>query len=155
MERVHGVSASTRELRAELAAERSAAAPSSFIPLVVPARRPTPAQASPFLGKWRAVDGRLPHEVEIRASGDTIVVFDRVSFPEGPPHEAYDPVIQVTSDRVLEWGLPFFRGVPALIVQKATIVDANTMLVRDEVRGWVPRDPNMPASRETRFVRVR
>ena len=143
----------TRALRAQLDAERHTPTPAGFIPLVIPARRPTPAQASRFIGTWRTVDAAMPHEVEVRASGDTIVVHDHITFPEGEPFDADDPVIQVTEQGVLEWGLPFFRGLAALLVVKATLVDANTVEIREEPRGWLPRDPQFSA-RHYRLTRV-
>jgi hypothetical protein len=40
--------------------------------------------------------------VEVRPSGDTIVVHDRLQFPNGQWFEGDDPVIQVTADGTLE-----------------------------------------------------
>ena len=155
MERAVGASARSRELRARLERERREPAPAEFIPLVIPARRPTPARAARFLGRWRSVDAPAPHEVEVRASGDTIVVRDRIRSPMGEPFEADDPVIQVTDDGALEWGLPFFRGLAALVVLQGRVVGGDTLVVRQEARGWVPRGPGFEAGRVTRFVRVR
>ncbi len=39
-----------------------------------------------------------------------------LQFPNGEWFENDDPVIQVTADGTLEWGLPFFRGIAALVV---------------------------------------
>jgi hypothetical protein len=50
-------------------------------------------------------------------------------------------VIQVTRDGTLEWGLPWFRGIAALLVLKGTIQSDGTMRVTREPRGWVPRGP--------------
>lgn len=155
MERARGVTEESRDLRERLVAERNRPAPAGWIPLVVPAKRPTPAQASRFLGRWRSVDGRRPHDVEVRASGDTIVVHDRIAFPDNEPFDADDPVITITDRGTLEWGLPFFRGLAALLVQVGTLEDDDTMVVRSEPRGWLPRDPNFPAGRVVRFKRVR
>ena len=61
---------------------------------------------------------RDTHEVIVRTAGDSIVVHDRVQMrgPGGADwFEADDPVIQVTAGGTLEWGLPFFRGLAALL----------------------------------------
>jgi hypothetical protein len=155
MERALGRSESSRMLRGRLASERNQPAPRGLIPLVFPKTRPTAAQAARFVGRWRSVDAAEPHEVEIRASGDTVVIHDHVTFPEGEPFDADDPVIQVTNNGVLEWGLPFFNGLAALVVLKATLADNETMVVEREPRGWVPRDPNFNAGLVVRFRRVR
>lgn len=57
---------------------------------------------SAFLGRWATVGQEHPHEVEVRPSGDTIVVHDRLQFPNGQWFEGDDPVIQVTADGTLE-----------------------------------------------------
>lgn len=155
MERALGKSESSRILRGRLASERNQPEPAGLIPLVFPAARPTAAQAARFVGRWRSVDAAQPHEVEIRESGDTLVIHDHITFPEGEPFDADDPVVQVTNNGVLEWGLPFFNGLAALVVLKATLTDDDTMVVRREARGWVPRDPNFSASLVVRFKRVR
>ena len=115
--------------------------------------RPTPAQAAAFIGRWRSVDAREPHEIDIRPSGDTIVVHDRVVYPEGPPYEADDSVIRVTDDGVLEWGMPLFKGLAALVVLKGRL-DGETLVVGREARGWAPKDPNFRTDRVTRYRRV-
>lgn len=153
MERAFGASAGSRELRSQLEEERKAPAPSNFIPLEIPARRPTPAQAAAFIGRWRPVDAREPHEIDLRASGDTIVVHDRLVYPEGPPYDADDYVIRVTDAGVLEWGLPLFKGLAALVVMKGRI-DGETLVVSREARGWAPKDPNFRTDRITRYRRV-
>jgi len=153
MEHTFGVSGSSRELRSQLEEERRAPTPANFIPLEIPARRPTPAQAAAFIGRWRSVDGHDAHEIDIRASGDTIVVHDRVVYPEGPPYDADDYVIRVTDAGVLEWGLPLFKGLAALVVLKGRI-DGETLVVAREARGWAPKDPNFRTDRITRYRRV-
>jgi len=153
MEQTFGPSASSRELRSQLEQERRAPAPANFIPLEIPVRRPTPAQATAFIGKWRSIDARDPHEIEIRPSRDTLVVHDHVVYPEGPPYDADDPVIRVTDDGVLEWGMPLFKGLAALVVLKGQI-DGETLVVRREARGWAPKDPNFRTDRITRYRRV-
>jgi predicted alpha/beta superfamily hydrolase len=153
MERAYGATARSRELRSQLEEERRAPTPTNFIPLVIPEHRPSAAQAAGFIGRWRSVDPRDAHEVEIRASGDTVVVHDHVAYPEGPPYDADDPVIQVTKDGVLEWGMPLFKGLAALVVLKARL-DGETMVVAREARGWVPRDPNFRTDRVIRYRRV-
>jgi uncharacterized protein len=154
MEHALGVSDETREYRSRLDRERREPVPPGFVPLVIPAARPTATQAARFVGRWRSVDAREPHEVEIRASGDTIIIHDRVTFAEGEPFEADDPVIQVTNEGVLEWGLPFFQGLAALVVLKATLTDDSTMVVRREARGWLPRDPHFDARSVVRLTRI-
>ena len=89
----------------------------------------------------------------IRVSGDSIVVHDRVQM-RSSDWEADDPVIQVTSDGTLEWGLPFFRGLAALIVLRGKLQPDGTMVVTREVRGWVPRGPGPELNRTERFRRV-
>jgi predicted alpha/beta superfamily hydrolase len=155
MERTLGRSESSRQLRTRLASERNEPAPSGWIPLVIPANRPSAVQAARFIGRWRSEDASAPHEVEIRASGDTIVIHDHVTFPEGEPFDGDDPVVQLTSNGVLEWGLPFFNGLAALVVLKATLLDDDTMVAEREARGWVPRDPNYKPRVVVRFKRVR
>jgi hypothetical protein len=155
MEQALGATEESRAFRQRLMAERSQPAPAGWIPLVVPAKRPSPAQASRFLGRWRSVDGGRPHEVEVRASGDTIIVHDRIVYPDNEPYDADDPVITITDRGALEWGLPFFQGLAALLVQVGTLEDEDTMVVRSEPRGWLPRDPNFPVGRVVRFTRVK
>jgi hypothetical protein len=153
MERTFGVSARSRELREQLDQERREPAPANFIPLEIPARRPAPARAAAFIGRWRSVDAREPHDIEIRPSGDTLVVHDYVVYPEGPPYDADDVVIRVTDDGVLEWGMPLFKGLAALVVLKGQI-DGETLVVRREARGWAPKDPNFRTDRITRYRRL-
>jgi predicted alpha/beta superfamily hydrolase len=138
MERELGASETTRELRAQLAAERAKPRPANWIPLEFPAQRPTAAAGRAFLGRWGSNDGPGKHEVQVRASADTIVVHDRIEFPNGQIYEADDPVIQVTADGTLEWGLPFFRGIAALLVLRGRVGSDGTMIVTREPRGWVP-----------------
>jgi hypothetical protein len=145
-----GPSARSRELRAKLARDRAEPAPAGFIALEVPANRPSPAAAKPFLGRW-VTDG---HEVEIRASGDTIIVRDRIRQRDGGWYEGDDPVVQVTPDGTLEWGLPWFRGLAALVVLKGRVQDDGTLLVTREPRGWVPRQTGPEMTRTQRFRRA-
>lgn len=150
-ERALGVSAQSREYRQRLANERSTPRPANFIPLEFPNRRPTAQQAAPFLGRWVTVAQADTHEVVIRVDGDTIVVHDRLQMRGSDWFEADDPVIQVTSGGMLEWGLPFFRGLAALVVLKARIDADGAMVVTREVRGWVPRGPGADLTRTERF----
>jgi predicted alpha/beta superfamily hydrolase len=152
MERAFGVTGSVTNLREMLAAERATPAPAGLIPLVIPAARPTPAQASAFLGRWTIMNDTLGHEIEIRASKDTIVVHSRIQFPDGSWDEGDRHVIQVTPDGTLEWGLPWFRGIAALLVQKARIQSDGSMRVEREPRGWVPRGPG-PGMHEVEYFR--
>jgi pimeloyl-ACP methyl ester carboxylesterase len=150
MERELGVSEQSRSLRDKLAADRAVPQPAQWIPLEIPARRPTPRDAARFLGRWVTDD----HEVEIRASGDTIVVRDRVRFGDGEWYEENDPVVQVTADGTLEWGLPWFRGLAALVVLKGRVQDDGTMVVTREPRGWLPRQGGPDMTRTQRFRRA-
>jgi hypothetical protein len=154
MERALGASAEARELRAKLDRERSAPPPAGFVQLEIPARRPTPGQAAAFVGRWVTVAQADTHEVVIRASGDTIVVHDRLMLGNGEWFEVDDPVIQVTADGTLEWGLPFFRGLAALVVLRGRVGEDGVMTVTREVRGWVPRGPGPELKRTERLRKV-
>jgi len=155
MEQALGPTPESRELRDLLTAERATPRPPSFIPLEFPARRPTPHDARAFLGRWTSLDPASVHEIEVRASGDTIVVHDRIQLPNGDWFDADDPVVQVTADGTLEWGLPWFRGIAALLVLRGRVLDDSTMTVARETRGWVPRGPGPDLTRVERFKRVR
>jgi len=63
-------------------------------------------------------------------------------------------VIQVTSNGTLEWGLPFFRGIAALVVLRGKIESDGTMVVTRQVRGWVPRGSGPELNRTERLRRV-
>lgn len=153
MKAAYGESPDYREYAARLARERNAPKPANFIPLEFPARRPTARDAARFLGRWVTIAQADTHEVVIRASGDTIVVHDRLQMPDSRWWEADDPVIQVTADGTLEWGLPFFRGLAALVVLRGKVLEDGTMTVTREVRGWVPRGPGPELNRTERFRR--
>ena len=154
MERELGSSEESRALKSMLAEERVTPVPGGFIPLIIPARRPTPREVGAFLGHWATEAGTGAHEVSIRESGDTIVVHDRVQFPNGQWWEDDSPVIQVTADGTLEWGLRWFNGIAALVVLKGKIEQDGTMTVTREVRGWIPRGPGGDLTRVERFKRV-
>ena len=154
MERTYGPSEDSREYRERLRRERAAPAPAAFIPLEFPARRPTPQGAARFIGRWVTVAQPDTHEVVIRAAGDSIIVHDRVQMRGIDWFQGDDPVIQVTADGTLEWGLPFFRGLAALVVLRGKIQEDGTMVVTREVRGWVPRGPGADLNRTERFRRV-
>jgi hypothetical protein len=156
MEQALGPSRESRALREQLASERALPAPPGFVQLEFPAHRPTPREAAAFLGRWVTVDEPRLHEVEIRASGDTIVVHDRVQLGNrgGEWFEADDPVIQVTADGTLEWGLPWYRGLAALLVLRGRVLQDGTMQVTRQARGWVPRGPGDDLTRTMRFRRV-
>ena len=153
-ERALGASPESRQFRRRLSAERSTPRPANFIPLEFPNRRPTAEQAAAFVGHWVSFAQPDTHEVVIRVSADTIVVRDRVQQRGIDWFEADDPVIQVTSDGTLEWGLPFFRGLAALLVLRGKIEPDGTLTVTREVRGWVPRGPGPELSRTERLRRV-
>jgi hypothetical protein len=141
MQKSFGETAGVRELRDFVREERARPAPSGLILLAIPVRRPNPTDAAPFLGRWESVGGEERHEINVRASGDTIIVHDRIVFPNGQIDDGDHQVIQVTPTGVLEWGLPWFRGIAALLVLKGEIQPDGTMLVTREPRGWVPRGP--------------
>jgi len=150
-----GTSDDSRRFRERLARERATPQPASFIPLEFPARRPTAQQAAAFAGRWVTIAQPDTHEVVIRVSGDTLIVHDRVQMRGIDWFEADDPVIQITPDGTLEWGLPFFRGIAALVVLRGRIESDGTMTVTRQVRGWVPRGPGPDLNRTERFRRVR
>lgn len=154
-ERALGASAESQRFRARLEAERAAPPPAGFIQLEIPARRPSPRDARRFLGRWESIGDSAGHVVDVRASGDTIIVHDRIRQIVGEYFEGDNHVIQVTADGTLEWGLPWFRGLAALVVLKGRLLDDNTMEVRREPRGWLPREPGADFSRVQRFRRVR
>lgn len=154
MERERGQSDGTRELRQLLADERASPIPPGLIPLEIPARRPAPREANRFLGRWVLIGEGKGHEVEIRASGDTIVVHERVQLPDGQWDEDDAPVIGMTSGGDFEWGQRVFRGIAALLVLRGRLMEDGTMTVTREVRGWVPRGPTGDMLRVERFRRV-
>lgn len=154
MEQSLGPSNDSRRLRDRLTRERSAPAPAGFVPLEIPARRPTPRDADAYLGHWTAIGQTDGHEVRVSASGDTILVHDRIQFPNGEWFDSDDPVIQVTADGTLEWGLTWFRGIAALLVLRGRLLPDGTMEVTRQVRGWVPRGPGPDLTRTERFRRV-
>jgi predicted alpha/beta superfamily hydrolase len=147
-------SVNTSDLRAMLAGERAAPAPAGLVPLEISAVRPTPGAAARYLGHWALIGEGEGHEVEVRASGDTIVVHERVQLPDGEWDEDDVPVIGMTASGQLEWGQRVFRGVAALLVLRATVEPDGTMTVTREVRGWVPRGPTGNMLRTERFRRV-
>ncbi|MGE0441303.1 MAG: alpha/beta hydrolase [Gemmatimonadales bacterium] len=155
MEQAYGTSASG-DLRALLAEERATPAPTGLIPLEIPSHRPTSVEAAKFLGRWTKVGGGADrgHEITVSASGDTIVVHDRIQFPDGSWDAGDHPVIQVTPRGTLEWGLPWFRGIAALLVLKGEIQPDGTMRVTREPRGWVPRGPGGEMNATTVFRRI-
>lgn len=154
MERALGPSDDSRQLRERLVRERDVPAPAEFVQLEIPDRRPTPREAAAFLGRWTAVGQADGHEVRVRASGDTIVVWDRIQLPNGDWFESDDPVIQVTSDGTLEWGLPWFRGIAALLVLRGRLLPDSSMEVTRQVRGWVPRGRGPDLTRTERLRRA-
>ena len=82
------------------------------------------------------------------------MVRDRIPFPDGSWSDEEDPVIQVTADGKLEWGLPWFRGLAALLVLQGTVGSDGIMTVTREPRGWVPRQADAEMTRTQRFRRV-
>jgi hypothetical protein len=51
-------------------------------------------------------------------------------------------------------GLPFFRGLAALVVLRGRVLEDEAMTVTREVRGWVPRGPGPELKRTERLGRV-
>src|SRR6266550_271718 len=153
MEKSRGVSAESRRLRGMLATSRASEKP-GFVQLVFSEHRPTPAEAKQFLGRWE-IQGEAPHVVEVKASGDTIVVYEEERMPSGMRLEGNRPVVQLTSEGDLEWGVPVFRGLAALLVLRGRVQPDGTMVVTREVRGWVVRGPSGPdLVRREVFTRV-
>jgi hypothetical protein len=152
MERSLGSSAESRRLRQKLENDRANPAP-GFVPLDFPSQRPTKEAARAFLGRW-TTGGANPREVEIRASGDTIVLHDRERMPNGMPWEGDRPVVRITTDGTLEWGLPVFRGLAALLILQGKIQPDGTMRVTQQVRGWVPIGPGPDLTRVETYRRV-
>jgi hypothetical protein len=140
MERAFGTAAAS-QLRELLAEERATPLPESFIALEFPDKRPTLAHAAPFLGHWEKIGASNTHQITVSASGDTIIVHSRIQVADGSWDEGDRHVIQVTPAGTLEWGLPWFRGIAALLVQKAQLLPDRTMRVTREPRGWAPRGP--------------
>lgn len=153
-ERALGASPGLREMRAKLTRERASPPDGRFVQLEIPARRPTPAQARAFLGRWRLDGPDRDYEVEVRAAGDTITVFDRSRTGDREWWEGFRPVIQVTADGTLEWGLPVFRGLAALQVMQARVLPDGTLRLANEVRGWVPVGPGPDVARVDVLRRV-
>jgi len=154
MAQAYPASEEYREYSERLARERTSPRPAGFVPLEFPTRRPTPQNARAFVGKWVTISQPDTHVVVVRVVGDSIVVHDRVKMRGIDSYEGDDPVIQVTADGTLEWGLPFFRGLAALLVLRGKIESDGTMTVTREVRGWVPRGPGADLGRIERFRRV-
>lgn len=154
-ERELGASEASRAMRAKLAEERASPPPGKFVQLEIPARRPRAVDARAFLGTWRRESGDRGYEVEFRASGDTIVVVDRTTFPDGTTIEEFQTVIQLTPEGTLEWGRSVFRGLAALLVMQGRIEPDGSMSARYEPRGWVPREPGADFTAVDRLVRVR
>jgi len=153
-ERARGPSEESREFRDRLARERSTPPPPGFVPLVIPARRPSPREAAAFIGRWSEVTrGPGSLELEIRASGDTLIAWAREGFGDGPPVENTWPVIQVTADGTLELGAPYFRGVPALMVHRFRVRPDGTLEATRETRGFVPFGPMPDLTVPRRFRR--
>lgn len=154
LEREHGPSDDTRDLRQLLAGERASPVPPGLVPLEIPAHRPAPREAERFLGRWLLIGEGSGHEVDIQASGDTVVVHERVQLPDGQWSEDDAPVLGVTQSGEFEWGQRVFRGIAALLVLRGRVMGDGTMTVTREVRGWVPRGPIGDMLRVERFRRV-
>jgi predicted alpha/beta superfamily hydrolase len=154
MEKALGPTDETREFRGRLARERTTPVPAGFVQLEIPAHRPTPKEAAAFLGHWTLVGSPGGHDIDVRASGDTIIVHDRVALGEGQVDDADNPVIQVTNDGTLEWGLRWFNGIAALLVLRGHVQPDGAMTVTRVVRGWVPKQNGPEFSRVERYRRV-
>ena len=153
-ERTYGPSDESREYRTRLAQERTSPAPAGWVALEIPTHRPSAREARAFLGRWVASGGDERHEVEVRALGDTVAVRDRVQTPDGRWIETDGPVVRMTPDGAFEWGLPYFRGLAALLVLTGRVQADGTMLVTRQPRGWVPRQAGPEMTRTERFRRV-
>lgn len=151
-ERTYGPSSQSREFRTRLREERGTPTPAGWVPLVIPAHRPTAREARAFVGRWVTMGAGTRHEVEIAALGDTLAVHDRVQAPDGSWIESDGPVVQLTADGAFEWGLPWFQGLAALVVLHGTVGPDGTMTVTRQPRGWVPRQsgPDMTATERLR-----
>ncbi len=156
-ERALGPSEESREFRARLAADGAAPAPADFVPLEIPARRPTPREAAAFLGRWLELErANGMREMEFRASGDTVVAYVRERFEtDGQLFEGPWPMIQVTADGTLEVGAPYLRGIAGLVVFRCRIGPDGAMDVTREVRGFSPRGPAGSLTSPLRFRRMR
>jgi len=147
-------SGSIGDLRQMLAAEKATPAPAGLVPLVMAASRPTPSAAARFLGHWSLTGSGEGHEVDIQASGDTILVHERVRLPNGEWTEDDAPVIGLTPTGELEWGQRVFRGIAALLVLRGQLQPDGTMAVMREVRGWVPKGPTGDMLRPETLSRI-
>ena len=154
MEGGRGPGDATRDLRQMLAEERARPAPAGLVPLVIPAHRPSPAEAAGFLGEWTLVGEGEGHEVGIRAAGDTLIIHERVQYGGGEWDEDDVPVIGVDRNGDLEWGQRVFIGIAALLVLHAHLEPDGTMTVTRQVRGWIPRGPTGSMLRTERLRRV-
>ena len=154
-ERTYGPSAASLGYRTRLKQERATPVPPGWVPLEIPAHRPTPMEAHAFLGRWVTLGAGTRHEVEITAFGDTVAVHDRVQTPDGGWIETDGPVVRMTVDGAFEWGLPYFQGLAALLVLHGTIGPDATMTVTREPRGWVPRQSGPDITMTERLRKVR
>jgi hypothetical protein len=155
-ERARGPSEESREFRARLGQERSGPVPPDFVPLVVPARRPSHREAAAFLGRWVQVDrARGTLELEFRPSGDTIVAWARERFvSDGQLFEGAWHAIQVTDDGTLEVGAPYLRGIAGLVVFRFRAGRDGTLDATREIRGFSPRGPTGDLTAPARFRRA-
>jgi hypothetical protein len=102
-----------------------------------------PAGGRCAAGRWY-LPGAGNSTKSIRASGDTIIVHERVQLPDGEWNDDDAPVIRMTAGGELEWGQRVFHGIAALLVLRGRIQEDGTMMVTRQVRGWV-----LGARRET------
>jgi predicted alpha/beta superfamily hydrolase len=140
-------------LRALLERERRDLRP-GFVPLEFPAHRPAARDAQRFLGRWREVGAERPYEIDVRISGDTLVLHARDPLPDGTLFEGDRPIVQLTADGALEWGEPVFRNIAALLILRGQVETDGRMTVRREVRGWVPQGPGPDVNRVMTLRRV-
>lgn len=152
MEGTSGPSAESKRLRQKLENDRAHPA-AGFVQLEFSAKRPTGAAARGFLGRW-TTGGENAREIEVRASADTIVVHDRERMPNGMPWEGDRPVVQLTAGGTLEWGLPVFRGLAAMLILQGKLQPDGTMRVTRQVRGWVPLGPGPDLNQVETYRRV-
>jgi pimeloyl-ACP methyl ester carboxylesterase len=147
-------SSDVSDLTQLLAAERASSPDPGLVPLVIARTRPTSATAARFLGRWTLAGQGNGHELDIRASGDTIIVHERVQLPDGEWNDDDAQVIGMTAGGDLEWGQRVFRGIAALLVLRGRIQEDGTMTVTRQVRGWIPRGPTGDMLRTEQLHRV-
>jgi hypothetical protein len=161
--RMSGSERLAESMAAQLATAKAAPLSPLFIPLAFAGTRPSAATARRLglLGTWRGVIERQPPQVssdlelEFVASGDTVIMRTRSQVPGSGLREGTLPIIQFTSEGVLEWAFPL-RGLPGVEAYSGRLVGGDRLEGGLEFRGIVVpggRDPRDPTTR-FRFQRV-